>query len=87
MKTFWFAGKTEVTLLMLYAIVLFLFLYEYPILGAVDGLTLTAGVPTLILYIWILNTLYIIVTGVIIYWVFTHAEKIQWKKKSQKEGA
>lgn len=87
MKTFWYAGKKEVMLLILFAIVLFLFLYEYPILGAVDGLTLTGGVPTLILYIWILNTFYIICTAVIVYWMFKHAEKIQWKEKSQKEGA
>jgi hypothetical protein len=49
--------------------------------------SLTGGVPTLILYIWILNTFYIICTAVIVYWMFKNAEKIQWKEKSQKEGA
>ncbi|MBU7033087.1 MAG: hypothetical protein HXS53_11180 [Theionarchaea archaeon] len=87
MKTFWYASKGEVMFLILWGILLFLILYEYPVLGAVDGLTLTGGVPTLILYIWILNTFYIISTGVIVYWMFKHAEKIQWKKKPQKEGA
>ncbi|MBU7043792.1 MAG: hypothetical protein HXS47_09400 [Theionarchaea archaeon] len=87
MKKFWFAGKVAVTLLMLYAIVLFLIIYEYPILGAVDSPTLTAGVPTFILFIWIVNTCYIIVTAIVVYWMFSNAKKIEWKATSQKEGA
>lgn len=80
MKNFWFAGKKAVTALIIYAIILFLVLYQYPMLGLVDAPSLTGGVPTFVLYIWIVNIFYIVVTATVVVWMFNNADRIQWKK-------
>ncbi|KYK36319.1 MAG: hypothetical protein HXS46_14775 [Theionarchaea archaeon] len=85
MKEFWFAKKSVVTALIIFAIVLFLVIYQYPVLGVFDSATLTAGIPTFILYIWLVNVLYIVITAGIVVWIFRNAQEIQWKE-TPKEG-
>ncbi|MBU7021579.1 MAG: hypothetical protein HXS41_11030 [Theionarchaea archaeon] len=85
MKDFWFAKKKTVAAMIAYGILFFLVLYEYPMLGWFDSPTLTAGIPTFVLYIWVLNVLYIVLTAAVVMWMFRNADRIQWKG-APKEG-
>jgi len=60
--------------LVIYCLILFLVLYQYPLLGLVDEPKLFAGVPLFVFYIWILNLLYIVITAIIMMTVIKKQE-------------
>jgi len=77
MKGLWIMKKSMIVGLTIYAVVLFLLLYEYPVLGYFDSATLTLGLPTFVLYIWTMNALYIVITAGVVFWIIKNSQNLE----------
>jgi len=72
-----FTRKHILAGLVIYCLILFLVLYQYPLLGLFDEPKLFAGVPLFVFYIWVLNLLYIVITAIIIVTVIKGQEGLR----------